>query len=171
MRRLVYVSGKLGAGKTSLALPLAAELGYSLVTKDLIKETLHDALYVPGQGEIDRAWSQSLGSASMDLLWALAASAGDMVIEANFHPHSDYELGKLRGLGGHMVEVHCACPAEVAHARYNARPRHEVHLGTLPLSAMDRYDRPVGIGPLITVDTTEPVDVATVAAEVRRLLS
>jgi hypothetical protein len=26
-----------------------------------------------------------------------------------------------------------------------------------------------GIGPLITVDTTRPVDVATVAAEVRRL--
>jgi hypothetical protein len=30
-------------------------------------------------------------------------------------------------------------------------------------------DRPVGIGPLITVDTTRPVDVAAVAAEVRRL--
>jgi hypothetical protein len=34
---------------------------------------------------------------------------------------------------------------------------------------MDKYDRPVGIGPLITVDTTGPVDVASVAAEVRRL--
>ncbi len=31
------------------------------------------------------------------------------------------------------------------------------------------YDRPVGIGPLITVDTTGPVDVASVAADVRRL--
>jgi hypothetical protein len=34
---------------------------------------------------------------------------------------------------------------------------------------MDKYDRPVGIGPLIIVDTTRPVDVASVAAEVRRL--
>ena len=68
MRRLVYVSVKLGAGKTSLAFALAAELGYSLVTKDLVKETMHDALYVPGQGEIDRAWSRRMGSASMDLL-------------------------------------------------------------------------------------------------------
>ena len=75
----------------------------------------------------------------------------------------------LRGLSGRTVEVHCACPAEVAHARYNARSRHEVHQGTLPLSAMDKYDRPVGIGPLITVDTTRPVDVAAVAAEVRHL--
>ena len=56
MRRLVYVSGRLGAGKTrSLAFPLAAELGYSLVTKDLVEWTLYDALHVPGEGEIDRA--------------------------------------------------------------------------------------------------------------------
>jgi hypothetical protein len=104
----------------------------------VIKETLHDALYVPGDGEIDRAWSRRLGGASMELLWTLA--------------------------------VHCACPAEVAVARYNARPRHEVHwLTTATLTAMDQYDRPVGIGPLITVDTTGPVDVASVAAEVRRL--
>jgi hypothetical protein len=71
------------------------------VTKDLIKETLHDALHVPGEGEIDQAWSRRLGGASMELMFALAARAGD--------------------------EVHCACPAEVAVARYNARSRHEVH--------------------------------------------
>ena len=87
--RLVYVSGRLGAGKSSLAFPLAAELGYSLVTKDLVKETLHDALYVPGDDELDQAWSRRLGGASLELLWALAARAGDMVIEANFHPHNE----------------------------------------------------------------------------------
>jgi hypothetical protein len=90
---------------------------------------------VPGEDKIDRTWSRRLSAASFELLWTLAARAGDLVIEANFHPHSDDELGKLRGLGGRMVEVHCACPAEVAHARYNARPRHEVPLGALPLSA------------------------------------
>jgi predicted kinase len=162
----VYISGRPGAGKSSLAFPLAAELGYSLVTKDLVKEALHDALYVPGSDEFDLAWSRRLGAASFSLLWTLAAHAGDMVIEANFDPHNDEALGQLRGLGGPTVEVHCACPAEVAHARYNARSRHEVHQGTLPLSAMDKYDRPVGIGPLITVDTAGPV---AVAAEVRRL--
>ena len=165
----MYVSGRPGAGKTSLAFPLAAELGYSLVTKDMVKETLHDCLYVPGDGENDLAWSRRLGAASFALLWTLAASAGDMVIEANFDPHNDEALGQLRGLGGRTVEVHCACPAEVAHARYNARSRHEVHQGTRPLSAMAKYDRPVGVGSLITVDTTRPVDVASVAAEVRRL--
>jgi predicted kinase len=167
--RIAYISGRPGAGKSSLAFPLAAELGYSLVVKDLVEEALYDALYVPGSGNVDRTWSRRLSVASWELLWMLAARAGDMVIEANFHPPADIELGKLRGLGGRMVEVHCACPPEVALARYNARSRHEVHSGTLPLSAMDKYDRPVGIGPLLTVDTTGPVDVAAVAAEVRRL--
>jgi predicted kinase len=125
--RIAHVSGRLGAGKSSLAAPLAAELGYSLVTKDLIKETLHDALYVPGDGEIDEAWSLRFGAASFELLFALAARAGDMVIEANFHPRSELELGRLRGFGDRTVEVHCACPAEVAVARYNARTRHRRH--------------------------------------------
>jgi predicted kinase len=158
-----------GAGKSSLAFPLATQLGYSLVNRDLVKEVLHDSLHIPGEGKSDRTWSLRLSAASWELLWMLAARAGDMMIESNFHPPADIELGKLRDLGARMVEVHCACPAEVAHARYNARPRHEVHSATLPLSAMDKYDRPVGIGPLITVDTTGPVDVASVAAEVRRL--
>ena len=165
----MYISGRPGAGKSSLAFPLAAELGYSLVTKDLVKEALHDALYVPGEGTSDLAWSRRLGAASFAVLWTLAARAGDMVIEANFHPGNDEALGQLRGLGGPTVEVHCACPAEVALARYNARPRHEVHQATLPPSNRDKYDRPVGVGLLITVDTTRPVDVAAIAAEVRRL--
>ena len=77
----------------------------------------------PGRTSVSRR----LGAASFAVLWTLAARAGDMVIEANFHPHSEYELDKLRGLGDRIVEVHCACPAEVAVARYNARTRHEVH--------------------------------------------
>jgi predicted kinase len=165
----VYISGRPGAGKSSLAFPLAAELGYSLMTKDLVKEALHDALHVPGEGKIDLAWSRRLGAASFAVLWTLAARAGDMVIEANFHPDNDHALGQLRGMGDRTIEVHCACPAEVAHARYNARSRHEVHQGTLPLSAMGKYDRPVGVGSLIIVDTTGPVDVAAIAAEIRRL--
>jgi predicted kinase len=165
MKRLVYVSGAPGAGKSSLASPLAVELGYALITKDVIKETLHDALGAP---EADLAWSRRLGGASMELLWTLAARAPAVVIEANFRPYSDFERGRLRGLGGRLVEVHCACPAEVAAARYNARATHPVHvIKTLPVSAMAEYDRPVGLGDLVTVDTTRPVDVAAVAAAVR----
>jgi predicted kinase len=106
-RKLVYVSGAPGSGKTSLAGPLAAALGYALLAKDRIKETLHDAFGAPGP---DRAWSRRLGGAAMELLWALAADAPAVVIEANFRPRSEYERAKLSGLAARPVEVHCACP-------------------------------------------------------------
>jgi predicted kinase len=66
----VYVSDAPGPGRTSLAVPLAAELGYPLLTKDRIKEILHNALGAPGS---DLAWSRRLGGAAMELLWVLAA--------------------------------------------------------------------------------------------------
>ena len=164
-RRLVYVSGAPGAGKSSLAGPLAAELGYALITKDTIKEALHDALGAPGP---DLAWSRRLGGAAMELLWTLAGHAPAVVLEANFRPRSAYERGRLTALGGRPVEVHCACPAEIAVARYNSRVTHPVHVITsLPQAAMAEYDRPVGIGDLVAVDTTVPVDVPAVAARVR----
>jgi predicted kinase len=164
-RRLVYVSGAPGSGKTSLAVPLAAELGYALLAKDRIKETLHDALGAP---EPDRVWSRRLGAAAMELLWALAADAPAVVIEANFRPYSEYERAKLSGLAARPVEVHCACPPELAIERYNARVTHPVHVVTvLPAEAIAEYDRPVGIGTLITADTTVPVDVSAIAAAIR----
>jgi predicted kinase len=166
----VYVSGAPGAGKSTLAGALAAELGYALIGKDIIKETLDDVLRgaLAGPAPADLAWSRALGGASMKLLWTLAALSPAVVIEANFRPHSAYERERLAALGGRPVEVHCACPPEVAVDRYNARGRHPVHvLSTLPVAAMAEYDRPVGIGDLVTVDTTRPVDVAAVAARVR----
>jgi hypothetical protein len=70
----VYIPGRPGAGKSSPAFPLAAELGSSLVTRDMVKEALHDALYVPGEGGLHRAWSRRLGAASFAVLWTLAAA-------------------------------------------------------------------------------------------------
>jgi predicted kinase len=165
---LVYVSGAPGSGKTTLAAALAAELGYALLAKDMIKETLHDAL--EGPPDPDRAWSRRLGAAAMELLWELAAHAPSVVIEANFRPHHDYELAKIRGLAADPVEVFCSCPPEVAERRYNERApsRHPVHVvDTWPATAKTEFDGPVGIGHLVTVDTTVPVDIPRIARAVR----
>ncbi len=162
------MSGAPGSGKSTLAEPLAAELGYALLGKDIIKETLHSVL---GPPDLDRARSRELGAASMELLWALAARSPQVLIEANFRPYSEYERNRLSALGGVLVEVHCACPPELAVARYNARPRHLVHVQTnITPDYLAEFDRPVGIGALVTVDTTAPVDVPAVAVQVRSLL-
>jgi predicted kinase len=168
VQRLVYVSGAPGAGKSTLAGPLAAELGYAMLGKDIIKETLHGVL---GPPDLDRARSRELGAASMELLWALAARSPQVLIEANFRPYSDYERNRLAALGGVQVEVHCTCAGELAVARYNARPRHPVHVQTtITPDYLTEFDRPVGIGTLVTVDTTSPVDVPAIAAQIRSLL-
>ena len=164
----MYVSGAPGSGKSTLAEPLAAELGYPLLGKDIIKETLHSVL---GPPDLDRARSRELGAASMELLWDLAARSPQVLIEANFRPYSDYERTRLTALGGVQVEVHCACPPELAVARYNTRPRHPVHVQMkITPDYLAEWDRPIGIGTLVTVDTSAPVDVPALAAKVRSLL-
>jgi predicted kinase len=170
-RQLVIVSGAPGAGKTTLAVPLAAELGFALLRKDRIKETLHDALGAPRP---DLSWSRTLGAAAMELLWALAADAPAVVVEANFRPHSEYERGKLAALAPHPVEVYCHCGPHVAARRYDDRAStcHPVHvLTSLTAAARAEYDQPVGLGQLITVNTERPVDVPGIAAAVRALLT
>lgn len=68
-RRIVIVSGAPGAGKTTLAIPLAKQLGFALFSKDLMKETFTDTL---GVGAGDLAASRRIGGAAMELLWMLA---------------------------------------------------------------------------------------------------
>jgi predicted kinase len=165
-RQMVFVSGAPGAGKTSLAVPLAVELGFALVCKDRLKETLHDALGTPAP---DLAWSRKLGAAAMELLWALAADAPSVVIEANFRPHDPYQRRKLSALADEPVEVYCECDPELAARRYNDRARtgHPIHVqASVPPEVRAGYDQPVGVGKLVTVDTTIPVDVTAVAAAV-----
>lgn len=168
-RRIVIVSGAPGAGKTTLAYPLAAALGLPLFAKDTIKETLYDVMGDEGPAALPT--SRRFGAASMELLWRLAADAPACVMEANFKPAHERSRSKLRELseGGVLVEVHCFCPPEEAARRYNARgltpQRHRVHTwSTLPPEVRAEYTGPLGLGPVVDVDTTGVVDVAHIAA-------
>jgi predicted kinase len=170
-RRLVLVSGAPGSGKTTLAAPLAAELGFALLGKDRIKETLHDALGAPAS---DLAWSRRLGAAAMELLWTLAADAPAVVLEANFRPRHAYERDRISALSPHPVEVNCVCAPALAARRYaeRAAASHPVHVVTsLTPEMLAEFDQPMGIGELITVDTTAPVDVPALAKRVLATLS
>jgi len=174
-RRVVIVSGPPAAGKSTIAGPLAAELGFALIAKDRIKEALHDALGQVAGADTDLAWSQRLGAAAMELLWELALDAPAVVLEANFYPGDARVAARLRALGTVPVEVYCQCPIDQCMRRYAERApfRHPVHVDGPERNVTEtvaRSARPIGRGPVITVDTTRPVDIEVVAAEVGRLL-
>jgi predicted kinase len=170
-RYLIMVSGAPGAGKTTLAQALASELDLPLYSKDRLKETLIDTLGGPTQ---DMEYSRRLGGTAMELLWRLAAQAPAAIIEANFRPHSEYERGRLAALGAAIIELHCDCPPSEVARRFASRAAAGAHAAH-PLTSLSpelwaEYDCPVGVGVVIPVDTTRPVEIAAVAAEVRRRL-
>lgn len=176
MRRVVIVSGAPGAGKSTLAGPLAQALALPLLSKDIVKERLADSL--PNPGEDPEVWTRKLGAAAMEMIWTLAALSPAVMLEANFRPRHPYEREQLAKLseGGRLVEVYCTCPPQLASQRYSDRSRrpgrHAIHtVRDLPPGALEEFDRPMGLGELVEVHTSGVVDVAALAVDIRRRLA
>jgi predicted kinase len=160
----VLVSGLPGSGKSTLATALGLALGWPVLAKDAIKESLWDSL-----GPGDREWSARLGGAAQELLVQLAATTPDAVLDTFVHQEWAHRVASLPG---RVVEVHCGCAPEVARARYVGRRRHPCHFDAeLPLDTWDRWVRddagPLGLDPVLSLDTSTPVDVGAVVAWVR----
>ena len=176
-RRIVMISGAPGVGKTTIARPLARTLGMPLFAKDSIKERIHDVL--AETGPVEHQWSRRVGAAAMELLWLLASDAPQCVLEANFWTGHERQNDALRRLseGGKLVEVYCTAPRDVVIQRFRERAaagqRHAVHPAQelTPERWENDFGAPIGIGHVLEVDTTAPVDVARVAADVLALLS
>lgn len=165
----VVVSGASGTGKTTLALPLAAELGLPLIAKDTIKEAMADVL---GLGDI--AWSRQLGAAAFEALFALAAEALSAVVETRWYPEPCST--RLAALGKPILEVFCRCPVSVVRDRLAGRiaHRHAIHHDVIDPALIDgvaadaQDSQPLGLGPVLMVDTDVSTNVTDIAAWVRQ---
>lgn len=160
------MGGWPGSGKTTLSVALAAELGVPYLAKDVVKEALMDALGAPGDVEGSRA----LGRAAVHAVTAVAAQCPGAVVDSTWLP---YALPLAQALPGPVVEVRCVVPVAVARERYRTRVRDPRHLDALRNSdeLWGTEVAPLGLGPLLAVDTVGPVDVSAVAATVRTLLA
>ena len=163
----VLVAGPPGSGKSSLARPLAKELGLPLLAKDEIKEALMGELGRPATVQESRR----LGRAAVIAMLQVASSAPGAVLDSTFYP---YTVPHLTELLGTLVEVRCRCPREVAEARYHARSatRHAGHLDDKrPPEELwnEHHLEPLGLGPLIEVDTSRAVDIGALAVHIKAL--
>ena len=107
-------------------------------------------------------------------MWTIARSAPEVVLEANFNSRHEWQRTELRALHPSPLEVFCRCPPTVAAERYNTRhrraDRHPVHvLQEIAVEVVTAF-QPLHLGPVVEVDTTQPVDVEALAAEVAALM-
>jgi thymidylate kinase len=175
----VVVSGLPATGKTTLAAELSRRLGISLLDKDTILEALYD-----GCEEIDKQTRQRLSRSSDLVLERLAKAASSALLVSHWrHPllrdsQSGTPTDWLATLPGCLVEIHIACPVDVAMRRFRERTRHPGHLDGLraeedlrrqftQLSALGALK----IGAWVVVAGDEALDIDAIAGDVRALLS
>lgn len=170
-RLYVVVDGPPASGKSTLAPPLAHELGLPLVAKDTIKDALTTVFDVP-----DVAASRQIGRAAVVAMLAVATdSPVGAVIESNFF--RTLAIDELRSLPGTVVEVFCRCERAISIERYRERAGSRAD-GHFDVERTDdaiwnaEVGAPVAGGwPVIEVDTSAPVDVAGVVAAIRAAVS
>lgn len=158
---MVVVTGVPGAGKSTLARAVAEVTGSAFVSLDEIKESLHAA----GVATDDR---HALRLLAEQRFFELVGSAEDGVVaDIWIAPGRDTArvADGFLALALPLVEVVCRVPAEVAVSRYASRVRGGPHLPPDDAmlarirQAVDDFE-PMGICPVVEVDTSVPVDAA-----------
>ena len=124
----VVLWGLPASGKSTLARRLAPALGLPVIDKDDFLERLYEA-----KGTGDAAWRRALSRESDRIFQEAAAlSTGALLVShwrlPGMPANSGTPTGWLAGLSEHVVDLHCACPPEVAAVRYVRRRRHPGHL-------------------------------------------
>jgi predicted kinase len=158
---LIVVSGAPGTGKSTIARAVGAGLRFGVLSLDPVKEALADVL---GLGDED--WSNRLGDAAAEVVFALAADFPDAVAEGWWRgARRDRAVAEFAG----AVEVFCHSDPELAAARFIARReggRHPIHRDVINpagagsaahIASLAATVTPLRLGgPLIEIDTGQP---------------
>jgi glucokinase len=168
---VVLVNGLPATGKSTLAAELAVALGLPLLSKDLIKETHADVLGAdPPPGLTQREWNRRLGTAASETMWALLGqSTPGAVLESSWRAdvRELVDAGlRQAGIAG-AAEVWCEAPLPLLRERFAQRwtTSHPIH-GAAPdddeWAQMVEQAEPLGLGPVLHLDTSGHVDLIAV---------
>lgn len=171
MQPLVLLLGVPGAGKTSLGQELAPALSATLLSLDAIKE----ARFAAGLDRDDR-FAMRL-ACEAELVSRAGAEPGPVVVDVWVEPGRDDDriTRWLDAQSRPVVQVICRVPADVAVARYLARPRSGPHLAA-DAATLERIRAaveaigPLGDWPTVEVDTTTSVALAPLRQTLRAAL-
>lgn len=173
----IIISGAPGAGKSTIARPLARHLGLPLFEKDPIKERLADCV-----GPSAASISPKLGLAAilqiLDVARELLGHGVGVVIESTFYRGiSESDLAPLLPWS-RPINVHVTADPTLIISRYEQRvrstARHWIHnqgdhVSRIRDAIANGNTQPPNLGiPCILVDTTEtPVDTEELANSIR----
>lgn len=162
MTCFVLVGGWPASGKTTLARALATEMELPYLSKDDTKEALMDALGAPTT--VDE--SRRLGSAAVHAVLRAARGCSGAVIDSTWFP---YTRPLVDALPGRKIEVRCVADPAVCRERFRDRRRDARHLDDARSSEelWGQPPDPLGVGPLMEVDTEKPVDVRELVCRIR----
>jgi glucokinase len=174
MATRIVITGLPASGKSSLAQRLGRTLAWPVLDKDAFLEALFAE--TPPSTTAER----NALSRHADLQFREAADGvGDAILVSWWrHPKSAEASGTsvewLSDGGRAVLEVHCECPAPSALERFLDRTRHPGHLDSkrdrkrlAEQFVMAEQRGPLGLFPVIRVDTTRRIDVDALLGEIR----
>lgn len=172
----IVVSGLPASGKSTVAARLARVLAFDFLDKDDFLERLFDD---PAYAGSTRQQLSRLGDVHFQ---AAASACHRVVLVSHWRPvgvagdsgtPSDWLLQSFAS----RVELHCHCPPAVAARRFTQRSRHAGHRDSdqsaedvLPWLMRFSSWYPLGVGPSVTVQSAQQVEIQPLLEQLRPLL-
>ncbi len=170
----IVVSGLPASGKSTLGRQLAAALGVVLLDKDELLEALFDR---PDNASTSRSILSRRADA--DLQARAEGASASVLVSWWRHPLSSGDTGTqtdwLAELRPGAIEVHCACSASTAHARFHMRDRNRRHgdrdSSRWPIEAFiaQRAFGALGLSRVLEVSTERAVDLDALVAQLQAM--